>query len=84
MTPLKIRRGLAEKEPGAFNQDLAETLLNLSIFHLEAMPDKAKSVAYAQEARDILKPLIKQVPHLQGHLDHAERLLERNMIKPGE
>jgi tetratricopeptide (TPR) repeat protein len=79
---LRIRRGLAEKEPRAFNQAVAETLLNLSIFYLQAMSDKDKSVAYAQEAREILQSLIKQAPHLQGHLDHAERLLEDNKAKP--
>ncbi len=81
---LKIKRSLVEREPGAFTQDLSETLLNLSIFYLESMPDKAKSVAYAQEARDILKPLIQRAPHLQGHLDHAEQLLADNKAKPIE
>lgn len=79
---LKIRRGLAKKAPRAFNQAVATTLLNLSIFYLQAMPDKDKSVAYAQEAREILKSLIKQAPHLQYHLDVAERLLKRNKAKP--
>jgi hypothetical protein len=53
----------------------------LSIFYLQAVPDKIQSTAYAQEARDILKPLIQRMPHLQGHLDHAEQLLERNKAK---
>lgn len=75
---LKIRRSLVEREPEAFTQDLSETLLNMSIFYLKSMPDKAKSVAYAQEARDILLSVIKRMPHLQGHLDHAEQLLEDN------
>ncbi|MCI5182982.1 MAG: tetratricopeptide repeat protein, partial [Candidatus Electrothrix sp. AW1] len=79
---LKLYRGLATKAPRPFSQVLAETLLNLSIFHLKAVPDKDKSVAYAQEARDILKTLIQQAPHLQGHLDHAERLLEANKTQP--
>jgi tetratricopeptide (TPR) repeat protein len=79
---LKIRRELATKEPRAFNQDLATTLLNLSIFYLQAVPDKDKSVAYAREAREILKSLIKQAPHLQYHLDVAEQLLEDNKARP--
>ena len=79
---LKIRRSLAEAEPKAFLKDVATTLNNLSIFYLYDMPDKAKSVAYAQEARDILIPLCKQVPHLQGDLDKAERLLAANKAKP--
>ncbi|MCI5226712.1 MAG: tetratricopeptide repeat protein [Candidatus Electrothrix sp. AX2] len=79
---LKIRRRLAAKEPGAFSQTLVETLLNLSLFYLGAVPDKAKSVTYAQEARDILKPLIQQAPHLQKYLDLAEEVLERNKTQP--
>jgi tetratricopeptide (TPR) repeat protein len=79
---LKIRRSLAETEPEAFLIDVAMSLISLSMFHLEAMPDKPKSVAYAQEARDILIPLCKEAPHLQGYLDQAERLLAANKAKP--
>ncbi len=79
---LKIRRRLAKKEPGAFNQDLAQTLLNMSIFYLEDVPNKAKSVTYAQEARNILIPLCKKAPHLQGKLDRTKLVLKRNNAKP--
>jgi tetratricopeptide (TPR) repeat protein len=79
---LKIRRSLAEAEPKAFLEDMAQTLFNLSIFYLHAMPDKAKSAAYAQEARDILIPLCKQAPHLQQYLDAAEQLLAANDAAP--
>jgi hypothetical protein len=79
---LKIKRELAAKESGAFSQTLAETLLNLSIYYLQAVPDKDKSVAYAQEVRDILQSLIKQAPHLQNYLDMAEQLLEDNKTQP--
>ncbi|MCP4702296.1 MAG: tetratricopeptide repeat protein, partial [Gammaproteobacteria bacterium] len=79
---LKIYRGLAEASPEAFLPYVAGTLVNMSIFYLQAVPDKAKSVAYAQEARDILKPIKEQAPHLQKYLDHAERLLEANKDKP--
>ena len=79
---LKLYRSLAEAEPKAFLKDVAQTLNNLSIFYLYHMPDKAKSVAYAQEARDNLIPLCKQVPHLQGDLDKAEQLLAANKAKP--
>jgi hypothetical protein len=79
---LKIRRGLAEAEPRAFLPNLAKVLLNMSIFHLKDVPDKSKSIDYAQEARDILIPLCKQAPHLQGELDKAEQLLKLNNTKP--
>ncbi len=79
---MKIRRELAAKELGAFSQDLVKTLLSLSLFYLQDVPDKAKSVAYAQEVRDILQSLIKQAPHLQNYLDMAEQLLEDNKAQP--
>ncbi len=54
----------------------------MSIFYLQAVPDKAKSIAYAQEARDILILLCQQAPHLQSQLDLAEQLLAANKTKP--
>ncbi len=81
-TRLKIFRSLTKASPEAFSQNLVETLLNMSIFYLQAVPDKTKSIAYAQEARDILKPLIQQLPHLQEYLDAAEQVLEANNAKP--
>jgi hypothetical protein len=81
---LKLYRGLALAEPKAFLPVLANTLLNLSIFYLQNLPDKAKSVAYAQEARDIPIPLCQQAPHMQNYLDKAEQVLAANKAKPEE
>ncbi|WP_339136781.1 MAG: tetratricopeptide repeat protein [Candidatus Electrothrix sp. GW3-4] len=78
---LEIYRALDQNEPKTFLPDLVTTLLNLSIFYLQSVPDKAKSVAYAQEARDILKPLCDKAPHLQEYLDMAEGLLKDNKAK---
>lgn len=50
----------------------------MSIFYLQDVPDKTKSIAYAQEARDILTLLCQQMPHLQNYLDAAEEVLKRN------
>lgn len=79
---LEISRSFAEAEPRAFLPHLTGTLINLSIFYLYAVTDRAKSVAYAQEAGSILIPLCKQVPHLQSRLDMAERLLKANAGGP--
>jgi hypothetical protein len=78
---LKIRRSLAAANPEAFLQYVAITLINLSIFYLKAVPDTAKSVAFAEEARSILIPLCAQAPHLQQHLDMAELVLRTNAAK---
>lgn len=79
---LKIRRGLAKAQPKAFLPYMTETLINFSMFYLKLVPEKAKSVAYAQEAYSILLPLYRQVPHLQSRLDLAEQLLMANNAKP--
>jgi len=79
---LNIYRDLVNSDSKFFILELVQILLNLSIFYLKNVPDKAKSIAYAQEARDILIPLCKQAPHLQGELDKAEQLLKLNNTKP--
>jgi tetratricopeptide (TPR) repeat protein len=71
-------RSLAAASPEAFLPDLAMTLINLSIYYLKGVPDRAKSVAYAQEAHSILIPLCAKLPHLQQRLDTAVRLLAAN------
>lgn len=81
---LKLYGSLAARELKVFAQGLVETLLNLSLFYIQAVPDKAKSVDYAQEARDILIPLCQQAPHLQNYLDKAEQVLAANKAKPEE
>ncbi|WPD22443.1 MAG: tetratricopeptide repeat protein [Candidatus Electrothrix scaldis] len=79
---LMLYRTLAKDNPKDFLPDVIQVLIDLTIFHLYFVPDQAKSVDYAQEARDILIPLCKKAPHLQGYLDIAERVLERNKAKP--
>jgi len=79
---LEIKRGLAEASPEVFLPGVTFILINLSIFYLQSVPDQAKSVVHAQEARDILIPLCKQAPHLQNYLDKAEQLLKLNNTKP--
>jgi hypothetical protein len=79
---LQIRRKFGSSNPKAFLPYVAETLVNLSIFHLKVVSDKAKSVAYAEEARSILIPLCAQAPHLQKYLDTAEQVLKANAAGP--
>ncbi|WPD23712.1 MAG: tetratricopeptide repeat protein [Candidatus Electrothrix scaldis] len=73
---LRLYRCLIARKPKTFVRGFVETLLNLSIFYLEVGLDEAKSVEYAQEVQETLRPIIRQVPNLQGYLDAAERLLE--------
>jgi len=79
---LQVRRSLAEANPEAFLPDVAMILNNLSIYYLYDVPDRAKSVAYAEEARSILSPLCAKMPHLQQRLDLAELVLEANAATP--
>ncbi len=79
---LQIRRSLAETSPEAFLPALIDTIIKLSIFYLSLVPDPAKSVAYAEEARSILIPLCAQAPHLQKYLYGAELVLKANAATP--
>jgi hypothetical protein len=60
------------------------TLINLSVFFLEAQPDKDKSVALAKEAVEILLPLYKQVPYLEEYLKKAIWVLQANGVDTSE
>ncbi len=79
---LQLFRSLAAASPEAFLPYVAGTLLNLSIYYLQDVPDRTKSVAYAEEARSILVPLCAKMPHLQQRLDLAAQLLAANGAKP--
>jgi hypothetical protein len=47
---LNIRRILAEKNPSAFQINLATTLLNLGLFYQKNVPNKEKSLDYSNHA----------------------------------
>jgi hypothetical protein len=75
---LKIRRGLAESNPEVFMQDVAVTLVSMSVFYLSAVPDKKKSSALAEEAVKILRPFGENVPDLEPYMEIAEQVLQVN------
>ncbi|MEB3231952.1 MAG: hypothetical protein VKJ64_13155 [Leptolyngbyaceae bacterium] len=53
------------------------TLINLSIFYLQAMPDREKSIALANEVLEIAQQF-PQLPRVQRYADTARQVLQEN------
>lgn len=73
---LALRRTLAEAHPEAYLSDMAATAVNLSIFYLQSLPDKEKSLAYAEEALVSALPLLESVPAVQDYACLALQVVE--------
>ena len=56
------------------------TLINLSIFYLQAVPQREKSVALAQEAIELLRPFYQEAPYLEKYLATAFWVLRENGV----
>ena len=72
---LRIYREQAKENPKIFLIDLSTVLINLSILHKQAIPDKEKSIAFAKEVLEIARQL-PQVPAIQKHAGTALDILE--------
>ncbi|MFK8181952.1 MAG: tetratricopeptide repeat protein [Phormidesmis sp.] len=72
---LRTYRELAKENPRTYLPDVAMTLVNLSIFYLQAKPDKAKSIALAHEVIEIAKGF-PQVPIVQKYAEAAKQVLK--------
>lgn len=77
---LKIYRAPAAENPSAYLPDVAVTLINLSISYLQAVPEKEKSIAAAQEAIELLLPFYQQAPYLQKYREAAFGVLKENGV----
>jgi hypothetical protein len=53
-----------EENPGTYLPSMAMTLINLSIFYLQATPNQEKSIGMATEALEILQNFA-DVPYLK-------------------
>ncbi|MBT7069492.1 MAG: hypothetical protein HN975_01215 [Anaerolineae bacterium] len=60
--------------------DVAMTVINLSIFYLQSVPDKEKSVSLAKEAVEIIYPIHKEIPYLENYLKTAIQVLQANGV----
>ncbi len=76
---LKIRRALAKEHPATYLPDVAMTLINMSIFYLQSVPDKEKSVSLAIE---VIKIGIEfqQIPIVQKYMETAIQILQANGV----
>jgi tetratricopeptide (TPR) repeat protein len=60
---LNVYRELARSNPQTYLPYVAEMLINLGIFYLQSVPDKAKSLDFLAEALRILRPLTAKLPY---------------------
>jgi hypothetical protein len=77
---LQIRRDLAQENPSTYLPDVANTLINLSIFYLQAQPDKEKSIALAMEVIEIALQF-PEVPMVQQYAGTAIQVLQANGVE---
>ncbi|MDH5741845.1 MAG: hypothetical protein OEY77_16125, partial [Nitrospira sp.] len=59
---LTIRRRLAEANPQTYLPDVAMSSTNLSIFYLQSMSDRERSLAHAREALVAALPFVEVLP----------------------
>ena len=74
---LAIRRELAAVNPAAYLPDVAMTLINVAIYHVQSAPNRERSIRYALEALTILLPIVEDVPYTQNYLQSAMRVLQQ-------
>ena len=68
---LAICRRLAETNPQAHLPNVAMTAVNMSIFHLEDVPDREKSLGYAKETLVAALPFMEVVPAVRNYVSAA-------------
>ena len=73
---LAIYRRLAEANPQTYLPDVAMTAVNMSIFHLDAVPDRERSLAHAKEALVAALPFVEFVPAVQNNANMALKVAE--------
>jgi hypothetical protein len=72
-------RALAEDNPRTYLPDVAMTLINVSIFYLQAQPDQERSIALATEALNILVNF-QNVPAFERYVFTAKQVLQANGV----
>jgi len=77
---LQMYRTLAAANPRTYLPDVAMTLLNLSLFYLQAVPDQEQSIALATEVLDIAQQF-PQVPIVQHYAKQASQVLQANGVE---
>ncbi len=76
---LSIYRKLAMENPATFLPRLAMTLINMSAFYFESVPNREKSISLAQEVVAIGKGF-EQVPVVQSYVKKAIEILEKQGV----
>ena len=73
---LGIHRRLAETNPQTYLPDVAMTAMNLSIFYLQASPDRERSLALAREALAAALPFEEMLPSAQNYVRITLQVVE--------
>jgi Tetratricopeptide repeat len=73
---LALYRTLAEAHPEAYLPNVIMTEVNLSIFYLQTVPDKEKSLTYAKEAMVSALPLVEFLPVAKDYARSALQVAE--------
>ncbi|MDN5753994.1 MAG: hypothetical protein L0H15_12110 [Nitrosospira sp.] len=68
---MEIHRRLAEANPQTYLPDVAMTAVNMSIFYLQAAPDREKSLGYAKETLVAALPFMEFVPAAKTSVSKA-------------
>ena len=77
---LQTYRTLAAANPRTYLPDVATTLINLSIFYLQALSDQDRSIALATEVLDIAQQF-PQVSVVQRYAETALQVLRANGVE---
>ena len=73
---LGIRRRLAETNPQTYLPDVAMTEINLSIFYLQSLSDRERSLAHASEALVAALPFVEVLPAAEKYARTALKVVE--------
>jgi tetratricopeptide (TPR) repeat protein len=72
----EIYHRLAEAHPEIYTPDAAMIAVTMSIFYLNMVQDREKSLAYAREALMAAMPFVKLVPVARKHVENALLVVE--------
>ena len=79
---LTIRRRLADANPQTYLPDVAMTAMNLSIFYLQALSDRERSLDYARETLVAALLFLEALPAAQGDVRTTLQVVEAWGLDP--
>jgi tetratricopeptide (TPR) repeat protein len=74
---LRIYRRLAEANPQTYLPYVAGTAMNLSLFYLQSLPDRERSLDYAREALAAALPFVERLPAAGNYARTTLQVVEK-------